>query len=274
MIAAVLVLAGLGIVRSSGGGREPAPGRPRAAARLARGRPGAIRPTAQASHVMTNPLRLPPVSSLQPNVSGCRLLSLRCEGGASRGAAASTSPSSCRTRPGSSSARVFDNVARNAQEFEVGEFVRVSGRTQIHNGRMQLLVEKVRRVIDGDERDGFREEDCTETSPRPLDEMWAELQQVDHDRRGEPVRARAAACASSRRTRRGCASGRRRCRCTTPTGAASSSTCSRSPRWPARSRGPTAPTSTSSRPARCCTTSASCRSSSTTRRSPTRATGT
>ena len=75
-------------------------------------------------------------------------------------------------------ARVFDNVARSAQEFEAGEFVKVVGRTQLHNGRLQMLVEKIRRVIDGDAADGFREQDCTEVAPRPIDEMWTELQDV------------------------------------------------------------------------------------------------
>ena len=35
--------------------------------------------------------------------------------------------------------RVFENVERYKEEFEVGEFLRVEGRTGIHNGELQLV---------------------------------------------------------------------------------------------------------------------------------------
>jgi 3'-5' exoribonuclease len=75
-------------------------------------------------------------------------------------------------------ARVFENVEELDREFDAGEFVKVQGRAQIHHGRMQLLVERIRRVIDSDALDGFREDDCIETAPRPVDEMWTELQSL------------------------------------------------------------------------------------------------
>jgi 3'-5' exoribonuclease len=47
---------------------------------------------------------------------------------------------------------------------------------------MQFLVEHIRRVMTGpdsqDRRDGFREELLLASAPRPVDEMWAELQRV------------------------------------------------------------------------------------------------
>ena len=79
-------------------------------------------------------------------------------------------------------ARVFDNVDRLREEFDAGEFVKVQGRANLHNGRLQFLVENIRRVMAGpdsqDRRDGFREDTLVPSAPRPVDEMWRELQQV------------------------------------------------------------------------------------------------
>jgi 3'-5' exoribonuclease len=125
---------------------------------------------------MMNPPRLPPVAALPPNASGYGFyLCLAKDARQGRGGGEYLSLL-LQDATGQLAARVFDNVARSTQEFEAGEFVKVHGRTQVHNGRMQLLVERIRRVIDGDAKEGFREEDCTEIAPRPVDEMWAELQ--------------------------------------------------------------------------------------------------
>jgi 3'-5' exoribonuclease len=79
-------------------------------------------------------------------------------------------------------ARAFDNVDRLREEFEVGEFVKAQGRANQFNGRLQFLIENIRRVMAGpdsqDRRDGFREEALVPSAPRPLDQMWRELQQV------------------------------------------------------------------------------------------------
>ena len=73
--------------------------------------------------------------------------------------------------------RVFSDASRLRDEFDVGEFVKVQGRTDLYNGRVQLIVERIRRVNpDQDRPQGFREEDCILSAPRPIDEMWAELQ--------------------------------------------------------------------------------------------------
>ena len=74
-------------------------------------------------------------------------------------------------------ARVFDDVENQKREFEAGEFVKAQGRTNMYNGRLQLVVDRVRRVLaDQDRPIGFREEDLVMSAPRPLDEMWADLQ--------------------------------------------------------------------------------------------------
>jgi 3'-5' exoribonuclease len=75
-------------------------------------------------------------------------------------------------------ARVFDDVERLKREFEAGEFVKVKARANVYNERLQLIVENIRRVqFDQDRAEGFREEDCVMSSARPIDQMWAELQE-------------------------------------------------------------------------------------------------
>jgi OB-fold nucleic acid binding domain len=72
--------------------------------------------------------------------------------------------------------RVFDGVDRLKHEFEVGEFVRVEGRTSVHNGELQLVASSLRRVHAAqDEAQGFREDECVPSAPRPIGDMWAEL---------------------------------------------------------------------------------------------------
>jgi 3'-5' exoribonuclease len=75
--------------------------------------------------------------------------------------------------------RIFNDAARLRDEFDAGEFVKVQGRTDLFNGRIQLLVEKIRRINpDQDKQQGFREEDCVLSSARPVDDMWKELQDL------------------------------------------------------------------------------------------------
>ena len=75
--------------------------------------------------------------------------------------------------------KVFQDVDALKEEFEAGEFVKVQARGNSFNQRLELVIDKIRRVMaDRDALDGFREEDCIPCSPRPVDEMWQEL--VDH----------------------------------------------------------------------------------------------
>jgi 3'-5' exoribonuclease len=75
-------------------------------------------------------------------------------------------------------ARIFDRVETLRDEFEPGEFVKVEARGNLHYDKLELLVDSIRRVnAEQDRLDGFREEDCIPSAPRPIDEMWAELQQ-------------------------------------------------------------------------------------------------
>jgi 3'-5' exoribonuclease len=86
---------------------------------------------------------------------------------------------SLQDRTGLLRGRLVNDVARFRDEFDSGDFVKVQGRTGLFNGRMQLLIEKIRRVNpDQDKGLGFREEDCVLSAPRTIDEMWSELDQL------------------------------------------------------------------------------------------------
>ncbi len=73
-------------------------------------------------------------------------------------------------------AKVFQDVEVMKLEFEAGEFVKVQGRGNSFNQQLELVLEKIRRVLpERDAADGFREEDCIRCAPRPAEEMWQEL---------------------------------------------------------------------------------------------------
>jgi 3'-5' exoribonuclease len=75
-------------------------------------------------------------------------------------------------------AKLLADAERYKNEFEAGEFVRVEGHGSLYNGQLQLVLTTIRRVNpDQDRQQGFREEDAILSAPRPIDEMWAELQE-------------------------------------------------------------------------------------------------
>ena len=74
-------------------------------------------------------------------------------------------------------AKLMTDAERYKAEFDAGEYVRVEGRGSLYNGQIQLVLSTIRRVNpDQDRQQGFREEDCILSAPRPIDEMWSELQ--------------------------------------------------------------------------------------------------
>jgi 3'-5' exoribonuclease len=73
-------------------------------------------------------------------------------------------------------AKILDGAERFDAEFDAGEFVRVEGRGSSYDGRLQLVVSAIRRVhAEQDRLDGFREDECVQSAPRPVGEMWSEL---------------------------------------------------------------------------------------------------
>ncbi len=74
-------------------------------------------------------------------------------------------------------AKVMGDVDRYKDQFDAGEFVRVEGRGSVYAGQIQLVLSSIRRVNpDQDRLEGFREEDAILSAPRPIDDMWQELQ--------------------------------------------------------------------------------------------------
>ncbi len=93
-------------------------------------------------------------------------------------------------------AKVFQDVDQLDQEFDAGEFVAVQGKGNLYNGRTELVIDRIRRVIPSDAALGFREEDCVPASPRNIDEMWAELRARIGSVEFEPLRQMLAALAA------------------------------------------------------------------------------
>jgi 3'-5' exoribonuclease len=76
---------------------------------------------------------------------------------------------------GSVDAKLFQDVDVYSPQFDAGDFVAVQAKGNLFNQRLELIVERIRRVIREDDKNGFRREDCIPSSPRPVDEMWQEL---------------------------------------------------------------------------------------------------
>ncbi|HYB97095.1 MAG TPA: HD domain-containing protein [Vicinamibacterales bacterium] len=86
-------------------------------------------------------------------------------------------------------AKLMTDVDRYKHEFDAGEFVRVEGRGSLYNGQLQLMLSTVRRVNPAQDRlEGFREEDAVLSAPRPIEDMWEELQQVLRSIKNDHVR--------------------------------------------------------------------------------------
>lgn len=78
---------------------------------------------------------------------------------------------------GQVTAKILKDVERFKTEIEAGEFVRAEGKGSLYNGQVQLVLSTIRRVNpDQDRLQGFREDDCILSAPRPIDDMMADLQ--------------------------------------------------------------------------------------------------
>lgn len=78
---------------------------------------------------------------------------------------------------GEIAAKVFDGAESLSTQFNKGDFVKIQARGNVFKQQVELVLENIRRVSPAkDAADGFREEDCIPSSPRPLEEMWQELQ--------------------------------------------------------------------------------------------------
>jgi len=121
--------------------------------------------------------RLPRISALTTEDSGwgfflCTYKELRAGRGGSEFVILNLQDAS-----GQTTGKILQDADRFKDEFEAGEFVRVEGRGSLYNGQVQLVLSTIRRVNpDQDRLHGFREDECILSAPRPIDEMWNELQ--------------------------------------------------------------------------------------------------
>ena len=120
--------------------------------------------------------RLPKISELSANVTGWGFyLCIRKETRTGR-TGSEFMELSLQDASGEIRAKVFQDVDTLKLEFDAGEFVKVQGRSNTYQGRTEIIIDRIRRVMaDKDAADGFREEDCVRSAPRPADEMWGEL---------------------------------------------------------------------------------------------------
>jgi 3'-5' exoribonuclease len=120
--------------------------------------------------------RLPTISELSANVTGWGFyLCLRKESRTGR-TGSEFMELSLQDASGEIRAKVFQDVDTLKLEFDAGEFVKIQGRSNTYQGRTELILDKIRRVMaEKDTTDGFREEDCIRSAPRPAADMWTEL---------------------------------------------------------------------------------------------------
>jgi 3'-5' exoribonuclease len=122
-------------------------------------------------------VRLPRISDLTESSSGlafylCARKERRTDGAGARFLAVVLQDAS-----GQIAGKVLGDADAADRQFDAGEFVRVEGRASRPFQKLELLIERIRRVdaaADGPE--GFSEEDCIPSAPRPIDQMWEELQ--------------------------------------------------------------------------------------------------
>lgn len=126
---------------------------------------------------MTTPGRLPFIRTLAPDLNGWGFY-LCTQKDVRQGRTGDLFISlTLQDKTGLVKGRVFNDAARLRDEFDNGDFVKVQGRTDLYNGRVQLIIERIRRINpDQDRLQGFREEDCVLCAPRPVGEMWSDLE--------------------------------------------------------------------------------------------------
>ncbi len=123
------------------------------------------------------PTPLPPITDLVPGLRGVAFfLCARKEERPTR-TGSTYLLLQLQDRTGRITGKIFEQADRLKEAFAEGDYVKVDAAVEIYDGRRELIVSQIRRVDEARDRDaGFREEDCVPVSPRPADEMWAELQ--------------------------------------------------------------------------------------------------
>jgi len=120
--------------------------------------------------------RLPKLADLTPNITGWGFFLCTRKESRSGRSGAEYLEITLQDVSGEVRAKVFQDVETVKLEFDAGEFVKAQGRSNVYQGRLELILDRIRRVLpDRDAADGFKEDECIRCAPRPVDEMWAEL---------------------------------------------------------------------------------------------------
>ncbi|HEY2930677.1 MAG TPA: HD domain-containing protein [Acidobacteriota bacterium] len=77
-------------------------------------------------------------------------------------------------RTGAIEARVWE-IEDSMRQLRPGDYVKVKARVEDYKGRLQLMVERIRRITDSDRDQGFDESDCIISTPYEIEEMWSRL---------------------------------------------------------------------------------------------------
>ena len=78
-------------------------------------------------------------------------------------------------RSGRIESKVWDRVDELQKELQVGDFVKYQGLVQAYNGRNQMVIHKIRKVLPEDSDSGFDETELIPSTEYDIDEMWESL---------------------------------------------------------------------------------------------------
>ena len=75
-------------------------------------------------------------------------------------------------------AKVWEPATQVQGTIGAGDFIKVRAIAENYQGRLQLRVDRVRRMNEQDYESGFRPEDCVQRTPYDIDVMWEEAKRI------------------------------------------------------------------------------------------------
>ena len=75
-------------------------------------------------------------------------------------------------------AKVWEPATQVDGAIQAGDFIKVRAAAETYQGRLQLRVERIRRVNEGDYAGGFKPEDFVQRTPYDIDVMWEEAKRI------------------------------------------------------------------------------------------------
>ena len=88
-------------------------------------------------------------------------------------------------RSGRIETKIWDQVEKLQEEIQEGDFVKYQGVVESYNGRKQMVINKIRKVLPEDSESGFTPTELIPSSEYDVDEMWRNLNSlvVEHTSR-------------------------------------------------------------------------------------------